>query len=133
MAAWGPGPFDNDAAAQWAGQFDDADPDERLSLVRGALHAVLDGDGLDGEWEAIAAATVVAALVPDGLAVDAANSPVTLAADSTTVDGELRALALDALRRVSSQGSPWYRQWSEAGRLDEASSSLQPVVAALRG
>lgn len=132
VAAWGPGPFDNDAAARWAGRFDDADPDERLELLRSALHTVLDGDGSDGGSEAVAAATVVAALVPDGLVFDASHGPVTVAADAVTVDTELRNLALDALRRISSAGSPWYRQWSEAGQLDVASSSLRPVAAALR-
>lgn len=132
VAAWGPGPFDNDAAAQWAGRFDDADPQERVVLIKDALRAVLDGDGTADEGQAVAAATVVAAVVPDGLDFDAADGLVTIAPDSFAVDDELRELALEALRRVSSQGSPWYRRWSEAGRLDEASSSLQPVVTALR-
>lgn len=133
MAAWGPGPFDNDAATSWAGRFDVADHDGRLELVRTALRAVLDGDGGADDGEAVAAATVVAAVVPGGLSFDPTDGPVPITADALDVDDDLRLLALDALRRVSSHGSPWYRRWAEAGRLDEASSSLQPVVAALRG
>jgi hypothetical protein len=37
MGTWGIGPFDNDTAADFAGDLDDALPGEREALVRGVL------------------------------------------------------------------------------------------------
>ena len=37
MGTWGTGPFDNDGAADFAGDLDEAPPAEREALVRGVL------------------------------------------------------------------------------------------------
>src|SRR5690242_17424939 len=72
MGTWGTGPLDNDAAAAWCVMLDDAAPDERPTLIRQPLTAAANQDPsvyLDSDLasEAVAAAVVVASLLPDGL------------------------------------------------------------------
>ncbi|MFB9377716.1 DUF4259 domain-containing protein [Kineococcus gynurae] len=43
MGAWGTGPFDNDRAADWAGQLADTPPHDRPELLRTTLLTVLPG------------------------------------------------------------------------------------------
>ena len=45
MGTWGPGPFDNDTAADFAGDLDDALPDEREAIVRGVLARTVNAAG----------------------------------------------------------------------------------------
>ena len=65
MGAWGAGPFDNDDAADWAGELEDAEPDERPAMIRAALSDAADEpDYLKiavGEIAIAAAAVVVVA------------------------------------------------------------------------
>src|SRR5687768_3899739 len=65
VGAWDSGPFDNDDAADFAAELDDADPNQRILLLRAALQAAVDSDGEDAEDEtfprAVAAAAVIAA------------------------------------------------------------------------
>jgi hypothetical protein len=99
------GPFDNDTAADWCGELDDAATDRRARLVRDALAAVVDnGDDYvnrDLAVEAVAAAAVVASQLPDGYPISSAYAPGFLR-DGGTLDisGELRQLAVLALDRV---------------------------------
>ncbi|PZG38067.1 hypothetical protein C1I98_24840 [Spongiactinospora gelatinilytica] len=37
MGTWDVGPFDNDTAADWRGDLNDAAPSERLDMIRRAL------------------------------------------------------------------------------------------------
>lgn len=69
MGKWGYMPFENDTAADFSGDLDEAPESERLELLRAALSAVAGSDGhVDaGRAEvAIAAAAVVARDCPDG-------------------------------------------------------------------
>ncbi|MFJ9898500.1 DUF4259 domain-containing protein [Streptomyces sp. NPDC091280] len=69
MGKWGYKPFENDTAADFSGDLDEAHESERLGLLWAALSAVAASDGhVDaGRAEvAIAAAAVVARGFPDG-------------------------------------------------------------------
>ena len=69
MGAWDIGPFDNDTAADFANDLDDAAEHERIPLMRRALDAVIACDAyLDSDFgvEALAAAAIVARDLPGG-------------------------------------------------------------------
>jgi Domain of unknown function (DUF4259) len=134
MGTWGLGPFDNDAAADWAGALDDAAPEERCSLIRDALTAAIEAEEyLDGDEAAtaIAAAAVVAAKQPDSLELDNNYGPNADTVDSLRLEPDLRVLATRALVRAWGEASEWRELWEEAGQYDEARSALDPVLSAL--
>jgi hypothetical protein len=69
MGAWDIGPFDNDTAADFANDLDDAAEHERIPLLRRALDAVIACDAyLDSDFgvEALAAVAIVASDLPGG-------------------------------------------------------------------
>ena len=128
MGAWDTGPFDNDAAADWGGEFSEASDEARLEMLEEALRAAADEtDYLDADvaFEAIAAAAVVAARMPGGPEVD---TELSLDAD---LPRELPELALRALDRVVDEDSAWRDQWDELDQLDEAVAMLDPIRSAL--
>lgn len=136
MGAWGLGPFDNDTAADWAGELDDAAPDERSTLIRDALTAAVEADGyLDGDEAvtAIAAAAVVAAKQANGPEVDNNYGPNADTVGSVLLEPDLPVLAARALARALGEDSEWRDLWEEAGQYDEARRALDPVQSALNG
>lgn len=74
MGTWDVGPFDNDTAADWCGDLDEAAPEQRAAVNRDALSRVAEhGDEYldsDDAVEAIAAAAIVASQFPGGTAID---------------------------------------------------------------
>ncbi|MBO3742304.1 DUF4259 domain-containing protein [Actinoplanes flavus] len=129
MGAWGFGPFDNDDAADWSGDLHEAAPGERAGLLRKTLEEALhEGEYLeqDSGSQVVAAAAVIASLLPGGTAL--INS---YAADSLTeggtldLPGDLPALALRALDRVAGDDSEWAEQWEDG--LPKALAALQPI------
>jgi hypothetical protein len=69
MSRWGCGPFDNDTAADFVGDLDDAPASERIGMIHGALAAVGNRDSyVDGDRAqvALAAAALVARDQPGG-------------------------------------------------------------------
>lgn len=106
MGTWGTGPFDNDAAADFAGDLDDASPGEREALVRGVLTRTVKAMGYPGEApEAVAAAALIAAQCPGGEPVDTVYGPEQ---PLLAFPQNLRDLAAQALDRV--MADEW---WSE--------------------
>jgi hypothetical protein len=76
MGTWGIGPFDNDTAADFAGDLDDAPPGEREALVRGVLTRTVSATGyLDEAQQAVAAAALIAAQCPGGRPAETAYGP----------------------------------------------------------
>lgn len=76
MGTWGTGPFDNDTAADFAGDLDDAPPGEREAHVRGVLARTVSAAGyLDVAQEAVAAAALIAAQCPGGRPVETVYGP----------------------------------------------------------
>ncbi|MEV3957011.1 DUF4259 domain-containing protein [Streptomyces albogriseolus] len=71
MGTWGIGPFDNDAAADFAAGLDEAGPERRVAMIRDVLVRTIDATGwLADADEAVAAAALVAARCPGGEPVD---------------------------------------------------------------
>jgi hypothetical protein len=69
MSRWGCGPFDNDTAADFVGDLDDAPESERIGMIYDALAAVGSRDSyVDGfrAQVALAAAALVARNLPGG-------------------------------------------------------------------
>jgi len=98
MGTWGTGPYDNDGAADFAGNLDDASPGEREALVRGVLTRTVKATGDLGEAvEAIAAAALIAAQCPDGQPVETVYGP---RQPLPSFPDDLRELAARALERV---------------------------------
>ncbi|MFI6617968.1 DUF4259 domain-containing protein [Streptomyces sp. NPDC050528] len=110
MGTWDVGPFDNDTAADWCGDLDDASPEERQGLVRDTLTRAADTvDLLDARVgdEAVAAAALVAAQCPGGEPAHPVYGPDEPLPDLTG----LRALALQALDRVMTEPSELLELW----------------------
>ncbi|TQF06621.1 DUF4259 domain-containing protein [Kitasatospora acidiphila] len=115
MGTWDVGSFDNDAAADFAGELDEAVEGARAELVRAALRAVLTEDGyLEGDSgeRAVAAAALVAAYCPGGEPVNPVYGP---RRPVPGLGGELPALAAAALERVVAAGSELAELWDESG------------------
>ncbi|MCE7006107.1 DUF4259 domain-containing protein [Kibdelosporangium philippinense] len=134
MGAWGTGAFDNDDAADFAGDLNDAAPADRPDLIREALEAAADADDIEitEANSAIAAAAIVASQQPGGPEVDSAYGPDFLI-DGGTVDlpDDFVELAVRAIGRVLSDESEWRELWDEAESLEEAIAALEPIRAAL--
>lgn len=137
MGAWAAGPFDNDDAADWAGELDDAEPDERAAMIRAALaEAAEERDYLRVAVAelALAAAAVLAATRPDGPQFDSGFAPKCIqVATEWTLGDDLVPLALRALDRVVAEDSEWRELWEDTGDLDAALAELAPVREALGG
>ena len=128
VGAWDAGPFDNDDAADFATELDDADPNQRIVLLREALQAGLDDtdeESLDEAFpRAVAAAAVVAASRVDAIA-DSGYAPKFLAADEEfTVPDDLVELAVAALDRLADTDNEHAEFFGEAGTLDSLRTAL---------
>jgi hypothetical protein len=69
VGAWDAGPFDNDSAADFVGDLDDAAENDRVAMIRVALATAMETDGyldLDDGAPAVAAAALVACHLPGG-------------------------------------------------------------------
>jgi hypothetical protein len=135
MGTWDKGAFDNDDAADFSGDLDDAAPADRVKLIRDALAAAADNDDYLEATEAcqaIAAAAIVAAQQPDGPEVDSVYGPDFLA-DGASIDlpDDMVELSLRAIARILGEESEWRENWEEAEELDEAIVALEPIRAAL--
>ncbi|MFJ2101387.1 DUF4259 domain-containing protein [Streptomyces anulatus] len=114
MGTWDIGPFDNDTAADFADELDEAAPEEREAMIRGVLkRAAGPADFLgiyDGE-RAVGAAALVAAQHPD---CDPACSNYGPSEPLPELPADLRMLAVDALDQVVSNRSELAELWAEA-------------------
>lgn len=120
MGAWGAGPFDNDEAGDWSGEFDGVDDESTgLRLLADALDLGEAHDHVEAPEGsiAVAAAAVVAWLhdpgaIPDSPYAEAAAAWVRTA--SPTPNASLTAAALAALDRVRSGQSELGELWAES-------------------
>lgn len=113
MGTWGTGPFDNDTAADFGGDLDEAAAGEREGMVRGALTRVIDTEDYLETPEsevAVAAAALVAAQCAQDAATDSVYGP-----DEPLPDlAGLRDLALRALERVMTEPCELLELWDGA-------------------
>lgn len=117
MGAWDVGPFDNDTAADFGGDLDDAAEGEREGMLRSILtRAASTEDYLDQDIavEAVAAAALVAAQCPGGDPVITAYGPK-LPVPELPLD--LRELAVRALDRVITDPSELLELWAETDEI----------------
>jgi Domain of unknown function (DUF4259) len=124
MGTWGTGAFENDAAADWAWQIEDAASGlQAVDTISSALRAVLDlpaGEASDADVAScgLAAAEVVAAALgrpsnelPDG--VDA-----WIAIHGEAIPRSLSEIARRAVERVN-ENSELTELWNESGQSQE--------------
>jgi hypothetical protein len=129
VGAWDGGAFDNDDAADFSTELDDADPNQRLVLLRAALQAAVDSADLDAEERvpprAIAAVAVIAAshLPPTD---DSEYGPKFLSSSADVFDApdDLVELALLALDAVADSDTEWAELYTESGTLDALRDAL---------
>ncbi|MBZ3900630.1 DUF4259 domain-containing protein [Streptomyces griseiscabiei] len=116
MGTWGTGPFDSDLAADFVDAMEGLPPEQVVEVLRRALQRAVDsGDRVDGGdgAEAVAAAALVAAQVPgSGVVIDPDDGPKE---PLPRLPVPLRALAREALRRVTGEGSELARGWVDDG------------------
>ncbi|SNT59790.1 DUF4259 domain-containing protein [Actinacidiphila glaucinigra] len=114
MGTWDIGPFDNDTAADFAGDLDEATMEELESMIRRVLKRSADpADYLitpDAE-RAVAAAALVVAQHPDGVPACSNYGP---SESLPELPAELRMLAVGALDRVVDERSEIVELWGEA-------------------
>ncbi|MFD4230432.1 DUF4259 domain-containing protein [Streptomyces sp. NPDC058545] len=113
MGTWDIGPFDNDTAADFAGDLDEAAVDEAESVIRGALERAADAadrlDAPDAE-RAVAAAALVVAQHPDGQPACSIYGP---SEPLPKFSAGLRTLAVGALDQVVAELSELAELWGE--------------------
>ncbi|MFF0286851.1 DUF4259 domain-containing protein [Streptomyces sp. NPDC005262] len=115
MGTWDIGPFDNDTAADFGGDLDEATLEERESMIRGALKRAADPaedylEIYDGE-RAVTAAALVVAQHHEG---EPACSNYGPSEPLPELPADLRMLAVDALDQVVSERSELAELWAEA-------------------
>jgi hypothetical protein len=134
MGTWDKGAFDNDAAADFSGDLDEAAPADRPRLIRAALVAAADNtDYLENPeaCQAIAAAAIVASQQPDGPELDSVYGPSFVANGGIDLPDDLVELSLQAIARILGEESEWRELWEEAEELEQAIAALEPIRAAL--
>lgn len=113
MGAWDIGHFDNDTAADFGGDLDDAPENERENLIRAALTRTIETDGyLDSSdaCEVLASAALIAAQCPGGTPITTAYAPKK---PLPTFSADLRPLAVEALDRVLAPDSELPELWDD--------------------
>ena len=117
MGAWDVGPFDNDNAADFAGDLDDTPEHERIALIRTVLTTAADNDtylDLDEGAPAVAAAALLASRLPGGgQFVPNSYGPK---APVPNLPADLVPLAISAVDRVLAADSELASLWSEDSR-----------------
>ena len=135
MGTWDHGPFDNDTAADWSGELDDAPADEREPIIRTTLAAVIDNVGyLDSDFavEAIAAAAVIASQRPGGTPITTPYGPdFLLNGETLSLPADLDSLAVRALDRIMADESEWRSLWEESEQYPQAQAELLAIRAVL--
>ncbi|MBE1534378.1 DUF4259 domain-containing protein [Actinomadura algeriensis] len=126
MGTWDAGPFDNDKAADFAGDLDDLVEDDRPFWIWAALEAALQGEdvnGSDGDV-AIAAAAIVASQCPGGDPCDPIYGPET---PIPQLPEDLRPLALQAIDRVLGPKSELPELWGTGDQAQEWHANVRRI------
>ncbi|MFI7080448.1 DUF4259 domain-containing protein [Micromonospora sp. NPDC049903] len=115
MGFWDVGPFDNDDAADFAGDLDVVAEDVRIEMVGRVLDRVVTAnDDVDmGIPKAVAAAALIAAQCPGGEATCPVYGPST---PMPQFPNSLRGLAVDALDNVLAASSWRAVEWNDAAK-----------------
>jgi hypothetical protein len=137
VGAWDLGPFDNDVAADWCGDLDDAPKGERESIIRRTLSDAVDEPEYleqDVGSEAVAAAAVVAAHQPNSSVVETAYGPdFLIAGERLDLPDDVVTLANQALDRVIGENSELREVYADGDELRAWLTSIAGVRAQLNG
>jgi hypothetical protein len=126
MGTWGTGPFDNDEAADFAGDLDDAPPGEREALVRGVLTRTVGATGfLDEAERAVAAAALIAAQCPGGRPVKTVYGPEQ---PLPVFPEDLRELAARALDRILAGEAGGLEMWVKPAHASQWLASVRAFL-----
>ncbi|MFJ1582542.1 DUF4259 domain-containing protein [Streptomyces sp. NPDC088197] len=113
MGTWDIGPFDNDTAADFAGDLDEAALEEREPMIRRVLKRAADARDFletpDAE-RAVAAAALVVARQPGGRPACSNYGP---SEPLPGLSAELRTLAVEALDQVVAESSEIAELWDD--------------------
>lgn len=136
MGAWDSGPFDNDDAADFAGDLSQTgDAEDVAARLEGALTAVTGADGLVEAPvmnEALAAAAIVAVLTTPALPTPASLDRSWIDAARSEPPVHLRGAAAQVFERaLRPQDNEWYDLWAEAGLVEDVRVLVQPYASAL--
>ncbi|MGV9313328.1 DUF4259 domain-containing protein [Streptomyces sp. NPDC003691] len=137
MGAWDIGPFDNDTAADFSGDLDDREPEQREELIRRTLAKAADTaasaflNSYDGD-RGVAAAALVAGQCPDGETVNPSYGPKK---PVPVLSPDLRPLAVAALDRITAPESESAELWEgeDAVEWGNRVARLRAVLAAGTG
>jgi hypothetical protein len=135
MGAWGQGAFDNDTAADWSWEFENADLAAGLRLITDALSTAAQADAaaayLDANdgTRAVAAAELVASINGQPIAESPYNETARqwIARVHPSSDPSLTNLARQAVSSVTTVNSELAQLWDEAG-----SSAWRSTMSELR-
>ncbi|MEU6318104.1 DUF4259 domain-containing protein [Streptomyces sp. NPDC047009] len=127
MGTWGHKPFDNDTAADFAGDLDDAPQSERIEMLRAALASVADDvsshvDGGRAEI-AIAAAALTARKAEGG--EEFQSEVCGPSSELPEIPKDLVSLALDAVSRLLVRDNDLWDDWSQGRDGEEWLAMLQ--------
>ncbi|WP_433334245.1 DUF4259 domain-containing protein [Spirillospora sp. CA-294931] len=131
MGAWGVGPFDNDAALDFAGGLADIPADTADGLAEAMSFVVETDDYIEGpEMDAaLAAACFVAARMDPTVPITGSGRKY-LDELEFTVDENLRALAAQVfVRALEPADNEWYSLWSDS--LPQVEAALAPYRAVI--
>ncbi len=135
VGTWDSGPFDNDSAADWCGALSDADPAERLEVVRQTLAVVADQAGYLDDRLGVRAVAAAAVIVSQRAGAEPLTSPYApeflLEGESLVVPEDVAALAVRALDRVTGVDSEWRELWEDTGDLVDALAVVGDLRTAL--
>jgi hypothetical protein len=135
MGSWGVDAFENDNAADWAFQLEEA---EDLTLVRETFALVTDGvqddnDAVDADvaCEALAACEVIARLKGNWARQDPFSEPVDrwVTAHPSQLRADLVEQACSAIDSILGPRSELAQLWDEAGKIDAWRASVQDLRA----
>lgn len=123
MGAWGTGPFDNDVAADWVLEVEDAD-DPREAVIE-AFTATLAPGGLDDGSADMAYAAAAWLVTQHGGSDDGAPS-----VPAPRLDPMLSDLATRSLQHMITDDSEWLELWgdSEAEVVEQVTNVLQQLT-----
>jgi hypothetical protein len=115
VGTWDTGPFDNDDAADFALELDDAGPHARIEMIGAVLDRV--ANPADDEFRhadatrAVAAAALVAAQCPGGTSIAVGDGPRT---PMLPFPAGLRDLAIEALDAVVTTPTGLAEAWADS-------------------
>ena len=130
MGAWGVGIYDNDAAADWAGEL----PNRGVALIASALRAAFDDGYLDADVgaHALAAADVLGRLRTGDVLIDSEHGPGSwILTQAASPSDELLQLAERAVDRVVGPESEIVELWRETDDFDAWLATVRTVVGRL--